>query len=154
MVSIRLIVLFLSLVLVTGAVQLEDLARDEWIAFKSQFNKSYADEREDAFRMKVFLENKHHIARHNYKSANGFKSYSLGLNKYSDMLHSEFITAMNGYQHEMKRQRLVNGSTYLSPANVVTPKEVDWRKKGYVTPVKDQGHCGSCWAFATVSTLN
>jgi len=126
---------------------------DVWQNFKLEHDKTYAHATEELVRKQVFMENLKKIEMHNYLHSKGLKSYTLGVNKYADMEHSEFVKMMNGLKIS---NSTLNGErvTYMSPNFEFTlPDSVDWRTKGYVTPVKDQGQCGSCWSFSATGSL-
>lgn len=146
-----------------AVVTYRDVLTEEWNEFKARYNKSYEDKSEDNYRFKIFLETKHKIAKHNQRQANGLHSFTLGMNKYADMTHQEFVRTMNGYRPHLRRahnpadehEDVVKERKSLleQPMPVDLPKAVDWRQRGYVSPVKDQGHCGSCWAFSSTGAL-
>jgi cathepsin L len=128
--------------------------KSQWEAFKKNHGKFYETVEEDVHRFKVFLKNLDVIDKHNKLHDQNKKSFRLGVDEYADLEHAEFVQVMNGFKRRYNETKASDSSSYLSPSNIVSlPQNVDWRKEGYVTPVKNQGQCGSCWSFSTTGSL-
>ncbi|KAK9408253.1 death-associated protein kinase 1 [Crotalus adamanteus] len=148
---IYLCILALSFGASFAAPGLDPALNDHWLSWKSWHSKKY-HEKEEGWRRMIWEKNLKMIELHNLDHSLGKHSYRLGMNHFGDMTNEEFRQVMNGFK-QSRSQRKYKGSQFLEPNFLQAPKSVDWREKGYVTPVKDQGQCGSCWAFSATGAL-
>ncbi|XP_043714176.1 cysteine protease XCP1-like isoform X1 [Telopea speciosissima] len=119
-------------------------------SWMSKHGKIYESIEEKLNRFEIFKDNLKHIDETNKKVT----SYWLGLNEFADLTHEEFKGMYLGLNTDLGMPRRRESSEEFRYRDVTDiPKSVDWRKKGAVTQVKNQGGCGSCWAFSTVAAV-
>jgi C1A family cysteine protease len=150
--------IFLSVLLVSVCavpiVQLRHLTTEEdtlFNKFKTEFGKVYFDEHDEMYRRQVFVANLQYIREHNTQAAAGEHTYTLGMNKFGDMTFEEFHTKYTGFLG--LRNRFARSKNVAELPEITIPTSVDWTTQGAVTPVKDQGQCGSCWSFSTTGSV-
>merc|ERR1712159_709780 len=112
-----------------------------WNQFKADFGKNYALSEEHDARYSTFKDNVDFITSHNARAEE--HGYTVAINQFADMTKTEY-SAMLTYKAENKKP---NPVVVFDESNLAD--SVDWVAKGAVTPVKNQGQCGSCWAFST-----
>ncbi|XP_072529416.1 cathepsin L-like peptidase [Salminus brasiliensis] len=149
----RVMVTVATLVAVAAAasVSLEDLEFQEW---KLKFGKIYSSEEEESQRKMIWLTNRKLVLEHNMLADQGLKSFRLDMTHFADMNDQEHKQMFKSSVRTFNRSRTHRGSSFLrQKEGVGLPSSVDWVAAGYVTPVKNQSHCSSSWAFSATGAL-
>ena len=119
---------------------------EEWEMWKKTHSKVYSDAFKELYRLKVWSDNLLFVQKHNADSTH---SHKLSANQFADLTQAEYSHLYLGYFSSSSR----TGALFLEPNNVLLPDIMDWREQGYVTEVKNQGTCGSCWSFSATGSL-
>jgi cathepsin L len=138
----------LALVAVYATPELSDSEYQSLFSqFKIEHGKSYLSDAHEASKFRVFKDNIAWINDHNANHAETL-GYTVASNQFADMTLNEFRREMLGLNALSKPKRTAEKLDESS-----TPSSIDWVAKGAVTAVKNQGSCGSCWAFSTTGAI-
>lgn len=121
----------------------------EFMGFKQMYGKVYASVDEEGRRLSIFKDNWRMISEHNAAD----RPYTLGINEFADMTWDEFLGSRLAKMQNCSAQRGSAKTNLRGNSLPSAPAKIDWREAGIVSPVKNQGHCGSCWTFSTTGAL-
>lgn len=110
---------------------------EQWMA---RYGRVYDDIAEKEKRLEIFKANVEYIESINSAAE---RPYKLSVNEFADQTNEEFTASRNGYKRSSKSKSLVEEVSFRYENVTAVPSTMDWRKKGAVTPIKDQGQCGN-----------
>jgi len=119
---------------------------DKWT---QMYNKTYVNVHDYNLHQTIYLSNMIKIAKHNSEE----HTWTMGVNQFADLTADEFKQYYAGCMRVNNISRNYDNFNLYDSELIELPPSVDWSVHGAVTPVKDQGQCGSCWAFSTTGAV-
>lgn len=120
----------------------------DWSTFKARYNKAYPSEAEESLRFEFFTENMKRAAELQTENPEA----TFGITKFSDLSKEEFAKYYLGYKSiDRSYMDIVEPRPYGN--STCTESKCDWSSQGVVARPRNQGQCGSCWAFSTVEQI-
>ncbi|XP_077320362.1 cathepsin K-like [Lithobates pipiens] len=124
---------------------------DHWKLWTLKHQKVYMNAMEEVKRRMIWEDNLKFVTIHNLEYSLGLHTFEVGMNHLADMTAEEVTATMTGFRApEIQKTNCTDG---LVKWDVKAPESIDWRTKGCVTDVKNQGGCHSCWAFSATGAV-
>ena len=139
------LILVLVFAVVACDMDIDAVMFQQFQKFIKKYHKKYNSINEFLARYEVFRRN----VMETFQEEN--ISYRTGITKFSDMTYQEFAKIYLNLNYDA--MAIANFHPHIVKLTNAAPAAWDWRDKGYVAHVKDQGSCGSCWAFSTMANL-
>jgi len=130
----------------------EDSCSELFETWLEKYNRSYKSDKEYKKRLHTFCESVKFVAEFNSKSTS---SHKVEVNQYADMTDEEYQQQLLGGKQVKKHFETLTSENLedFRYEDVDPPSEVNYKEQGALAPIKNQGQCGGCWAFATTGSI-